>query len=159
MGKEHPQSLLIQFLVAGLFFLIWILDSFIFEFSTGFSIFIPLILRFILFLVLFIIGCVLIFVTGHILYHKESESSKLITTGIFAHTRHPIYLGALILYLGLILFSFSLLSLIFWVIIIIGYDRIATFEEKDLESLFKQEYLDYKKKVPKWFPRVKKQSK
>ena len=106
-------------------------------------------------LTLLIVGCVLIFVTGHILFHKESESSKLITTGIFSHTRHPLYLGVLILYLGLIFFSFSLLSLIFWIIIIIAYDRIATFEENDLETLFTQEYLDYKKKVPKFIPKIK----
>lgn len=145
--------------MAGFFFLIWILDSFIFEFSTGLSAFIPLILRLVICLTLVIVGCGLIFVTGHILFHKENESSKLITTGIFSHVRHPIYLGALILYLGLILFSFSLLSLIFWVSIIIAYDRLATFEEKDLETLFTQEYLAYKKNVPKWFPRVKKHSK
>jgi protein-S-isoprenylcysteine O-methyltransferase Ste14 len=146
---------LIQFSAAAIYFIIWILDSFIFEFSTVFKSFIPFILRLILFLSLFIIGCVLIFGTGHILFHKKNKSSELITTGIFAHTRHPLYLGVLLIYLGLILFSFSLISIIVWIIIIILYDKLATFEENDLKTLYKEVYTEYQKKVPKWIPKIK----
>jgi len=154
IGKEHPKSPLIQFSAAIIFFLIWILDSFILNFSTGFSNYIPFILRLILGLILLTIGCVLIFGTGHILFHKEHKNSELITTGIFAHTRHPLYLGVLIIYLSFILFTISLISLIGWIIVIILYDRLASFEEKDLEEIFKEKYLEYKKKVPKWIPKI-----
>jgi len=154
IGNEHPKSHLIQFSAAIIFFLIWILDSFIFRFSTGISNFIPFILRLIVCLILLIIGCILIFGTGHILFHKDNKSSELITTGIFAHTRHPLYLGVLIIYLGLIIFSLSLISFIGWIIVFILYDRIASFEEKELEKIFQEKYLEYKKKVPKWFPKI-----
>lgn len=153
IGKEHPKSYLIQFLAAIIFFSLWISDSFIFMFSTILASFIPFLIRLILFLGLLVIGCFLIFIAGHILFHEEKLSSKLIKTRIFAHTRHPLYLGILILYLGLILLTASLISIIGFIIVFFLYDRIATFEEKDLEKLFKEEYLEYKKAVPKWFPR------
>ena len=154
IGKEHPKSLLIQLSAAIIFFLIWILDSFIFRFSTGVANLVPFILRLMLCLLLFTFGCILIFGAGHILFHKKNKSSDLITTGIFAHTRHPIYLGVLLLYIGFILFSFSLISLIGWIIVFILYNRIASFEEKDLEDILKEQYLEYKKKVPKWIPKI-----
>jgi len=78
----------------------------------------------------------------------------LIKTGLFGHMRHPLYVGILIVYLGFILFSFSLISFIGWIIVFVLYNIIATFEEKDLEKLFKDEYLEYKKNVPKWIPKI-----
>jgi protein-S-isoprenylcysteine O-methyltransferase Ste14 len=60
----------------------------------------------------------------------------------------------IILYLGLIIFSLSILSLVGWIIVIILYDRLATFEENDLEEIFKEKYLEYKKEVPKWLPKI-----
>ncbi|MCK4371063.1 MAG: isoprenylcysteine carboxylmethyltransferase family protein [Candidatus Lokiarchaeota archaeon] len=152
VGKEHSRSHLIQLLAAFIFFFIWILDSFIFMFSTGLASYIHFIIRIILCLSFLIIGLFLIFRTGHILFNKENVPSKLIKKGIFAHTRHPLYLGVLIIYLGLILLSVSLLSIIGFIVAFILYNWIATFEESDLEKLFKEEYLEYKKRVPKWIP-------
>jgi protein-S-isoprenylcysteine O-methyltransferase Ste14 len=154
IGKEHPQSLILQLLAGIIFFLIWILDSFIFHFSCIFTVFIPFILRLILFLSLLTIGCLLIFITGHILFHTKKNSSTLILEGIFAHVRHPLYLGIIVIYVGFILFTMSLISFIGWIVIIIIYDRIATFEENELEKLFKGKYSDYKKLVPKWIPKI-----
>ena len=155
VGREHTRSHLVQLLAAIIFFLIWILDSFIFMLSTVLASYIPFIVRIILFLSLLTIGLFLIFRTGHILFHKENVSSKLIKTGIFAHTRHPLYLGVLMLYLGFILLSMSLISIIGFIIVFILYNWIATFEENALEKLFKEEYSEYKKKVPKWIPSLK----
>ena len=155
VAKEHPRSGIIQLSAALIFFLVWILDSFIFMFSTILTHYIPFIVRLILFLSLLIIGLVLIFIAGHILFHGEGQS-KLVKTGIFCHTRHPIYLGSLIIYLGFTFLSLSLLSIIGFIIVFILYDWLATFEEKDLEMTFKEEYLEYKKTVPKWIPSIKK---
>ena len=156
VGKEHTRSHLIQLLAAIIFFLIWIFDSFIFMFSTGLANYIHFIIRIILCLSLSAIGLFLIFRTGHILFHGEDIHSKLIKTGIFAHTRHPLYLGVLLIYLGLIILSVSLLSIIGFIIVFILYNWIATFEENDLEKRFNEEYLEYKKRVPKWIPSFRK---
>ena len=73
--------------------------------------------------------------------------------GILSHVRHPMYLGVLLIYLGFIFLSISLVSVLVWIIIIIIYDRLATFEEKELERLFAEQFLEYKNKVPKWIIR------
>jgi len=156
VGKEHPKSHLIQFLAGIIFFFVWILDSFVFMFSTILASYIPLFIRIILCLGFTVIGLFLIFIAGHILFHRKDVSSKLIKTGIFAHTRHPIYLGVFILYLGFIFLSMSLISIIGFIIVFILYNWIVNFEEKDLEEIFKEEYIEYKKNVPKWIPSLKK---
>ena len=64
-----------------------------------------------------------------------------------------MYLGVLLIYLAFIFLSISLISILIWIVIIVIYNRLATFEEKQLEELFKEKYLEYKNKVPKWIPR------
>lgn len=49
----------------------------------------------------------------------------------------------------------STISLVLWLCIFIFYNYIATYEEKRLEQIFGQDYIDYKKKVPKWLPRLR----
>lgn len=157
VGREHPKGHLIQLLAAIIFFLLWILDSFVFILSIDLIRYIPNIIniiRIVLFIIFLIMGLFLIFRTGYILFHEEMPSS-LIKTGIFAHTRHPLYLGVLIIYIGLILLSVSLISIVGFIIAFLLYNWIANFEEKDLEEIFKEEYLEYKKKVPKWIPSIK----
>jgi protein-S-isoprenylcysteine O-methyltransferase Ste14 len=64
-----------------------------------------------------------------------------------------MYLGVLMIYLACIFLSVSLISIAIWFVILVIYDKLATFEGKELEKLFGQQYLDYKEKVPKWIPR------
>jgi protein-S-isoprenylcysteine O-methyltransferase Ste14 len=54
------------------------------------------------------------------------------------------------MYLGGILATFSLLTLVLWIVMVVSYDRLATYEERKLEEKFGQAYRDYKKRVPKW---------
>ncbi|MFX1380232.1 MAG: methyltransferase family protein [Promethearchaeota archaeon] len=152
VGEEHPNGHIIQLSAAIIFFLIWILDSFVFMVTIFIARYIPFSLRIILFLSFLVLGFFLIFRSGHLLFHKEDTPSKLIKTGLYAHIRHPLYLGVLLIYLGFVIFSVSLISIFGFIIVFILYNWIATFEERDLEKLFQQEYLEYKKKVNKWIP-------
>jgi protein-S-isoprenylcysteine O-methyltransferase Ste14 len=153
VGKELPHTHLIQLASAILFLIIWILDSFVFQFSTFLAKYVPFVIRIALFLILETLAMVLIFYSGHTLFHKPEDPSKLVATGIFKHVRHPIYLGVFLIYIGFILITLSLISIPIWIIIIVLYDKMATFEERDLERIFGDEYVDYKKKVPKWIPK------
>jgi protein-S-isoprenylcysteine O-methyltransferase Ste14 len=76
-----------------------------------------------------------------------------VTIGIFARVRHPMYLGYILAYLGGIVGTMSLLSIIPWLLIIHLYNKIANYEEQKLEQKFGKKYLKYKRKVPKWIPR------
>ena len=153
-GQEHQKSHIIQLLAMIIFFIIWIIDSFIFTFSTILTGYIPIIIQIIGFISFLTLGLILSFRTGHVIFQAEN-SNKLITTGILSHTRHPLYLGVLIIYVGFIFLTMSLISIVGLIIAFLLYNYIASFEENELIEIFKEEYLDYKKRVPKWIPSIR----
>ena len=63
-----------------------------------------------------------------------------------------MYFSSLVFYIGLIISTLSLGSLVLWLGIFIFHNYIAAFEENKLEETFGEEYIAYKKKVPKWVP-------
>jgi len=153
LGIEAPHSHLIQALSPAIFTIIWILDSLVFSFSTVLNSFVPWIVRFILFIVVIATAFAFIRASHNILFRNPENKDDLITNGILGHVRNPMYFGVLLIYLAFIFLSISLISIALWIVIIVIYDKLATFEEKQLEKLFGEKYLEYKKKVPKWIPR------
>ncbi len=153
LGIEAPHSHLIQALSPAIFTTIWILDSLVFSFSTVLNSFIPWIARLILFIIIIAVALVFIRASHNILFRHPENKNDLITDGILGHVRNPMYFGVLLIYLAFILLSISLISIVIWIAIIVIYDKLATFEQKQLEELFGQKYLEYKEKVPKWIPR------
>lgn len=153
LGIEAPHSHLKQGLSAIIFTTIWLLDSLVFSFSTILNNFVFWIIRLILFIAIIVIAFVFIRSSHNVLFRQPENMNELITDGILGHVRHPMYFGVLLIYLACIFLSISLISIVVWIIIIVIYDGLATFEEKQLEELFGQKYLDYKEKVPKWIPR------
>ena len=149
LGIEAPHSHLIQGLSAIIFSTIWLLDSLLFSFSTVLNNFVPWLIRLILFIIIIVIAFVFIRTSHNILFRQPENKDDLITDGILGHVRHPMYFGVLLIYLACLFLSISLISIAIWIIVFIIYDGLATFEEKQLEKLFGQEYIEYKKKVPK----------
>jgi protein-S-isoprenylcysteine O-methyltransferase Ste14 len=77
----------------------------------------------------------------------SAKQNKLVTTGPFAFSRNPIYLGFLLLYFG---YAAAILS---WLIILriplaIYFYKSAKKEEINLEKKFGKEYVEYKSRVP-----------
>ena len=136
-----------------LFFIVWFLDSIVFNISTQLSLYIPWSIRLILFVIVFIFAFIIIFSTRNTIYNEEAVKT-IIKTGIYAHVRNPMYLSALLLFSAFILLTMSLISIIPVVIALILYNKVVKFEENNLENKFQQEYLEYKKKVPRWVPRL-----
>ena len=152
--KEHdevgelPHGHLIQVSCLVFFLVVWFLDSFVFGFSTFFAVYLSWIVHLVLALGAFAVAmAVLESAHGHL---HSMKSDKLMTTGIYGHIRHPLYLGTLMLYLPFILWSFSLLSIIPWLIAIAAYNKMANYEEQLLTKRFGKEYAEYKKRVRKW---------
>jgi protein-S-isoprenylcysteine O-methyltransferase Ste14 len=79
---------------------------------------------------------------------------KLVTTGLYAHTRHPQYLGFLLLTLGMNLEWTTIFTLILWPFLAVLYYRLAKTEDKENQEQFGEEYLKYKRKVPAFFPHL-----
>jgi protein-S-isoprenylcysteine O-methyltransferase Ste14 len=151
-GAELPRAHLLQVLYIVLFSVVWLLDSFVFNFSTFLAGFVPLVLRVVFAVIVVALG---FGVTswGHWLLFNKKLWPNLVTVGIFAHVRHPMYLGYMLLYLGFIVGTMSLLSVIPWLLIIHLYDEMAGYEECELEKRFGEKYLEYKRRVPKWILR------
>ncbi len=85
--------------------------------------------------------------------------SYLIVSGPFAHLRNPLYLGNILLYTGLGIMSFALfpwLQVIGFIFFSFQYYLIVKEEEKYLIDTFGEQYIEYKKNVPGFIPRVTK---
>lgn len=91
---------------------------------------------------------------GWLLIHAFG-GKRLVTQGVYAHVRHPQYSGLFLITLGFLIQWPSLTTLIMWPILIGAYYRLAMREERDIENQFGQEYREYKKRVPAFFPLIK----
>lgn len=87
-------------------------------------------------------------------YTKMQIAASLNTTGIYAMTRNPLYLGNAIIYMAVAMFTqnvyFSLMMLFFLVIYL---ERIIAAEEAFLAQRFGEPYLAWAKRTPVFFPR------
>jgi protein-S-isoprenylcysteine O-methyltransferase Ste14 len=79
------------------------------------------------------------------------ETSSLVTSGIYKHTRNPMYLGCLFILIGWGLFLSNLYSLALSVGFVPYMNRFQILpEERALESIFGAEFLAYKERVRRW---------
>lgn len=79
------------------------------------------------------------------------KSSHMITDGIFSKTRNPMYIGMFLMVLGIGICFTNLFSIITSLLFLFLVNFISIpFEEKMMYDTFGQEFLDYKKDVPRW---------
>ncbi len=81
----------------------------------------------------------------------------LVVSGAFAHVRNPLYLGNMLIYLGVGIMSMALfpyLQIIALLFFYFQYDQIIKAEEEFLHAKFGSAYADYKKNVPRLLPRL-----
>ena len=83
---------------------------------------------------------------------KFEESSALVTDGIFAKSRNPMYLGMFCFLIGFAVFFRNAFGFIM-PMLFIGYISIFVipYEEKKNTETFGDEYLAYKRKVRRFF--------
>ena len=109
---------------------------------------------------LMIISGLIIILSAIILFKKyqttitplnPSNATKLITDGIYKFSRNPMYLGLLLVLLGIsiILNLFGGFFLIPLFILYLNLFQIIP-EENAMVDLFKDEFLEYKKNVRRW---------
>jgi len=81
---------------------------------------------------------------------------KLITGGLYAYSRNPMLLGIFLIVFaaGLLSGSLSLTLLFAPLLVLFFYFQVTLVEEKEMELKFGRDYLDYKKRVPRFFPRI-----
>lgn len=78
---------------------------------------------------------------------------RVVTTGIYAHTRNPMYLGHQIFLAGLALTTRSPLAVLLFVGHVPWFNARAAEDEESLQTLFGESYEQYRSAVPRWLPR------
>src|SRR6478736_5215119 len=91
---------------------------------------------------------------GTVTRRRSRTVQRLVTYGIFSWMRNPLYVGNFLIWMG-----FTVISGVLWfipvaiVLFAIEYTLIVRYEEGVLESIFGAEYLRYKERTSRWFPR------
>ncbi|MHA2068388.1 MAG: methyltransferase family protein [Candidatus Thorarchaeota archaeon] len=121
------------------------------------------------------VGLVILVIAGKTIeenvYAKASEERALLTTGIFAYIRHPLYLSFILVPIGFILVSLNILSILIFAALTIvtngdlrECDRQGKFtfittatkcEEMALIKIYGQKYEEYMKRTGRLFPKIR----
>lgn len=85
---------------------------------------------------------------------SKTDKTELVTSGIYSFSRNPAFLGFDLVYLGILLMFFNLILFIISVFgVVIFHLQIVNVEEDFLIDTFREEYINYKKKVCRYFGR------
>lgn len=78
-------------------------------------------------------------------------STALVTDGVYAYTRNPMYLGMTLFYLAIALGADSVVALLFLppLLVLVRFGVVLR-EERYLEATFGASYLRYKERVRRW---------
>lgn len=80
----------------------------------------------------------------------------LVTEGIFRHCRNPLYVGNILMLLGVGILANSLLYLVVMIpIFLFVYQAIVLAEENFLRGKYGTDFDTYCKEVNRWFPRLR----
>jgi protein-S-isoprenylcysteine O-methyltransferase Ste14 len=150
LGAENPINDGAQVVLALVFLIVWGFDSFFLHSAfnlfglNSFFLSVPI------GIVSFITGVYLVRKSESVVF--SNQEGKVIDTGVYGWVRHPMYLGELLILLGFSIATLSILSFVVWIVFFIFIDRMATYEEKDLNRMLGQQFINYQRKVSKWLP-------
>lgn len=99
-------------------------------------------------------GFILLGAAWKVLYQAQREH-QLAITGLYAHLRHPQYVGFILIMLGFLLQWPTLPTLIMFPILVVMYVRLARREEHKALAEFGEAYARYAANTPAFFPRLR----
>ena len=79
-------------------------------------------------------------------------------TGPYSVIRHPQYLGFILIMAGFLLQWPTVLTLAMFPVLVWMYIHLARVEEREAVAEFGDAYKDYMKRVPGFFPHLRKQA-
>jgi protein-S-isoprenylcysteine O-methyltransferase Ste14 len=126
-------------------------------------------------LIIIFFGLILYLISGKIVtkqvYSKATEERRMMTTGLYAYIRHPLYLAFILIPVGFILITLNLLSVLFFMAYTISThpdeecDREGKFtfvtkevncEEEHMKKIYGKDYEEYMEKTGRLLPKFKK---
>lgn len=85
---------------------------------------------------------------------SQGFPERLVTDGIYAHTRNPMYLGHMIYLTGLALVTRSPVAIGYLAHAVPWFNARAQADEARLAARFGADYVAYRDDVPRWIPRA-----
>ena len=152
---EHPLGDAGQMVLAGGFAATWAADTFFLEYLTFLNGYIPIAGRAPLAALFLILSGYLAKKGLALVFGEKPEKPGVIRKSVFGVVRHPIYLGEILFYLGLLMISLSLAAVAVWIVTIAFLHHISKYEEKLLLARFGKDYEEYMRDVPMWLPRLR----
>ena len=116
-----------------------------------YSIFLPLKINtfyFYMGMIVFIVGIIILIRATYDFI--TTKPNKIIKKGVYAYSRHPMYLATFIIILSIAIASLSWLFVILNIILIFFFSRVAIIEEQYCLDMFNAEYVTYMHHVPRW---------
>ena len=120
--------------------------------STAYSIFLPLKLGTAWFpagLVVFLLG--LVATAAATINFATAPIDEPVTKGVYRYSRHPIYAGLVLIYLGVGIASASWIFLLVTIIWAVLLAISAKDEERDCVERYGPAYREYMSRTPRWF--------
>jgi len=130
LAGEHKAGDAGQLIFLFIFLAVWIRDSFVMNYTNSLAGGIGWYFRIIPGAIILAISFFLARAGLNIVFGEKREKPEIISKGVFSVVRHPVYLGCILFYLGLICMTLSLASAGLWVLIVIFYWYISRYEEK-----------------------------
>ncbi len=154
LAGEHPIGDPLQLLFLIIFIGAIAIDYFFFKTYSLLSAIIPFVIRVPIGLGLLGFGGWLALRGIRIVFKDLRPEPIMITEGMFSKVRHPIYLGAMIVYVGVLIIIPSLLGAIVFIFVMILYNWLAKHEENLMKGIFGDTYQKYIHQVPMWLPKL-----
>lgn len=96
---------------------------------------------------------------GGITRTRNVGAPKICSSGPYAFVRNPLYVGNMMMYLGVVFIAGAanvyLMAATTIAFFLIQYSLIISLEEETLRGLFEKNYKEYEKNVPAIFPRLR----
>lgn len=89
----------------------------------------------------------------------SNPPERVVSSGVYAWTRNPMYLGHQVFLAGLALTTRSPLAAAVFVGHIPWFNARAAEDERGLEALFDADYIGYRERVPRWLPGLRRRQK
>ena len=99
--------------------------------------------------VLYLLGLVIL-IRG-IIDYRDAPLNEPITVGLYKYSRNPQILGVFVAFLGMVLVIGSWINVVFLIIAVIFSHFSILGEEFSLEQQYGESYLQFKKKIPRYF--------
>ncbi|MBU8893594.1 MAG: isoprenylcysteine carboxylmethyltransferase family protein [Bacteroidales bacterium] len=151
---EHPFGDLGQLIFLLIFLIVWIADIFFIRLPDYLELKISLWIQIPPGVVILLYGFYLARKSMKMVFGTKRNTPEIINKKVYDKVRHPMYLGALLFYLGITVLMLSLPLFIIFIAAFIFYNLIARHEEKLLLNQFGDDYANYMKRVRRWTPRL-----